>query len=150
MGTLLAHATEVSQEQAEATPVKGVASLEDTLTHIVTAERYWLSNWKGAERPSLPWPENIAEVADRWMTLQADARVFLASVEEVHLDRMLTLREPIGGGRETLAAGIIHVLLHAAQHRAEAAVLLSDFGRSPGELDYIDFLEHREALLSRT
>ena len=43
----------------------------------------------------------------------------------------------------------MHVLLHSAQHRAEAAVLLSDFGRSPGELDYIDFLEHREALLSR-
>ena len=42
MGTLLAQAAEVSQEQAEAMPWKGVASLEDTLTHIVTAERYWL------------------------------------------------------------------------------------------------------------
>ena len=91
----------------------------------------------------------MAEVADRWITLQADTRLFLADLQESELGRMLTLREPIGGGRETLAAGIMHVLLHAAQHRAEAAVLLSDFGRSPGELDYIDFLEHREALLKR-
>ena len=147
MGALLVHASEVSQEQAEAMPWKGVASLEDTLTHIITAERYWLANWRGVERPHFDWPESIAEVATHWMSLQAETREFLASLEDDNLDRMLTLRQPIGGGRETLAAGIMHVLLHAAQHRAEAALLLSDFGRSPGELDYIDFLEHREALL---
>lgn len=149
MGTLLAHAADVSQDQTEAMPWKGVASLEDTLTHIITAERYWLANWRGEERPHFDWPESIAEVADHWIALQADSRAFLASLEEAELGRMLTLRQPIGGGRETLAAGIMHVLLHAAQHRAEAALLLSDFGRSPGELDYIDFLEHREALLRR-
>ncbi|MCY3881795.1 MAG: DinB family protein [Chloroflexi bacterium] len=149
MGALLAHAEEVTQEQAEAMPWKGVASLEDTLTHIITAERYWLANWRGEERPHFDWPESIAEVAAHWMALQAETREFLASLEDDNLGRMLELRQPIGGGRETLAAGIMHVLLHAAQHRAEAAVLLSDFGRSPGELDYIDFLEHREAMLSR-
>ena len=149
MGALLTHAADVSQEQAEAMPWKGVASLEDTLTHIITAERYWLSNWRGEERPSQAWPEDMAEVTDRWFALQADTRLFLANLQESDLGRMLALSEPIGGGRETLAAGIMHVLLHAAQHRAEAAVLLSDFGRSPGELDYIDFLEHREALLRR-
>lgn len=147
MGTLLVHAAEVSQEQADAMPWKGVASLQDTLMHVVTSEQYWLSNWRGAERPHIDWPETIAEVADHWVRLQAHSRAFLASLEDDNLGRMLTLRQPIGGGRETLAAGIMHVLLHGAQHRAEAAVLLSDFGRSPGELDYIDFLEHREALL---
>ena len=147
MGTLLAHASEVSQEQAEAMPWKGVASIQDTLMHVVTAERYWLCNWKGAERPHFDWPESVGDVAGHWMALQADTRTFLASLEDDNLERMLELREPIGGGRETLAAGIMHVLLHAAQHRAEAALLLSDLGRSPGELDYIDFLEHREALL---
>jgi uncharacterized damage-inducible protein DinB len=149
MGALLAHASEVSQEQADAMPWKGVASLQDTLMHIVTAERYWLCNWQDADRPHFDWPEHVGEVADHWMALQADSRAFLASLEEAELGRMLTLRQPIGGGRETLAAGIMHVLLHAAQHRAEAALLLSDLGRSPGELDYIDFLEHREALLRR-
>ena len=147
MGTLLAHAAEVPPEQAESMPWKGVASLQDTLMHIITAEQHWLSNWQGAERQHIEWPETIAEVADRWMSLQPRTRAFLADVNDADLERMLTLRQPIGGGRETLAAGIMHVLLHGAQHRAEAAVLLSDFGRSPGELDYIDFLEHREALL---
>lgn len=147
MGTLLVHAAEVTPEQADAMPWKGVASLQDTLMHVVTAEHYWLSNWQGVERPHFDWPESVAEVADHWMALQARTRAFLADVDDTDLERMLTLREPIGGGRETLAAGIMHVLLHGAQHRAEAAVLLSDFGRSPGELDYIDFLEHREALL---
>ncbi len=148
MGALQGLAREVPPEQAQAMPWKGMASLQDTLMHIVSSERYWLANWRGSERPSFAWPEDVSEVAERWMALQAETRVFLANVTEADLGRMLTLRQPIGGGRETLAAGVMHVLLHAAQHRAEAAVLLSHYGRSPGELDYIDFLEHREALLS--
>ena len=148
MGRLLARAAEVAPEQAEATPWEGVASLQDTLAHIVRAERYWLANWREAERQPFAPPRDVPEARDRWMALQAETRAFLASVTEADLRRILTLRQPIGGGRETLAAGVTHVLLHAAQHRAEAAALLSQFGRSPGELDYIDFLEHREALIA--
>ena len=42
------------------------------------------------------------------------------------------------------AAGITHVLMHSAQHRAEAAELLTRLGYSPGQLDYMEFLDMRE------
>ena len=36
---------------------------------------------------------------------------------------------------------LLHLLNHGTQHRSEAALLLTQVGRSPGDLDLIDYLE---------
>ena len=33
-----------------------------------------------------------------------------------------------------------HLLMHSMQHRSEAAVLLTQYGRSPGDIDFLFFL----------
>jgi uncharacterized damage-inducible protein DinB len=38
---------------------------------------------------------------------------------------------------------LVHVVNHGTQHRAEAAALLTSEGRSPGELDLINYAEEQ-------
>ncbi len=145
MDQILARALELPTDRAE-TPRPGGASLLETLAHIVTAEGYWLTNWQRRERFFRFTPDSIAHVARGWRTLQPETRAFLASLHDADLTGPLHLIGPVGGGRDILGAGILHVLLHGAQHRAEAAAILTEEGHSPGELDYLDYLDAREAL----
>ena len=39
-----------------------------------------------------------------------------------------------------LGESITQVFYHGVQHRSEIAVLLSSWGHSPGDLDYLTFL----------
>ena len=40
---------------------------------------------------------------------------------------------------------LVHVVNHGTQHRSEAAALLTDAGRSPGDLDMFDYSEELAA-----
>ena len=124
--------------------------LRDALAHIIIAERFWLARWREETRPN--WlnllDEPVAASAARWPLLQASTRAFLAGLDEAATERLYRLQSPMGGHEALpLWKMVTHVILHAAQHRAEAAVLLTAAGHSPGELDYIDFLGAREEMI---
>ena len=143
---VLARALEVSPERAAEVSRPGMLSLRDTLAHIVSAEGYWLARWQVRERYVRFRPDSVASVAAGWMPLQAEVRAYLAGLEPVDLNRQLA-RYPHPRDRRTLGAAITHVLLHGAQHTAEAAELLTQLGHSPGQLDYMEFLDLREHAL---
>lgn len=142
---ILGQALEVPQDDA-IRPWGAVGSLVDILDHAVTAERAWLTRFQARERAMWTGAGAASDVRDRWIPLQAEARAFLAGLEPADLGRPLA-RNPKPGDRGTLGAAITHVLMHGAQHRAEAAELLTQLGHSPGPLDYMEYLDELERAL---
>ena len=85
----------------------------------------------------------FASLRERWMTEQREMRAYIDNLTEERLNS--TIRYVIPGAvRERV---VWHILLdvtyHATQHRSEAAVLLTEYGQSPGDFDFILFLSER-------
>ena len=143
MDRLLARALEVPPDLAAEPGRPDGLGLRDTLAHIVSAEGRWLARFQRRDSHVRLRPDSVASVAAGWRGLQAEFRVFLADLEPADLGRAI-VRDPGPRDRGTLSAGITHVLMHGAQHSAEAAELLTRLGYSPGQLDYMEFLDLRE------
>ena len=71
-------------------------------------------------------------------------RGFLATLSPADPARAFP-QYPAPRDRHTLGAAITHVLVHSAQHAAEVAELLTQLGHSPGDLDFMEFLDETRA-----
>ncbi len=85
-----------------------------------------------SELAPLPTPE---ELIAWWETEWAAMDAWLATLDDAFL-----AREDEG---VPFARMLQHLANHGTQHRSEAAALLTQAGRSPGDLDMIDWLEAR-------
>jgi uncharacterized damage-inducible protein DinB len=86
----------------------------------------------------------VAALVQRWQAEEADMRNFLASLQDDDLTRIVSYTLDSGEVRERVLWHCLHhVVNHGTQHRSEAAVLLTDYGQSPGDLDFTVFLNEK-------
>jgi uncharacterized damage-inducible protein DinB len=145
---ILDAATLVTDEQFTAPTRFPMGSLHRTLVHMLAAEVYWLDWWQ--EKPPLPFLTveelpDVATIRARWGQLETDLCAALLILDERNLDRSVSHTVPRFGidYSAPLWLMILHPTYHGAQHRSEAAQMLTEYDRSPGNLDLPVFLNAR-------
>ena len=120
----------------------GERGLGGILVHHLGASQRWRIGFQSQGAEEGPSPEDeplptIGELRDRWEAEWAAVDSWLPTVTD---DFVGLVFEGV-----PVWQMLVHVVNHGTQHRAEAAALLTAEGRSPGELDLINYAEEEAA-----
>lgn len=143
-GRILDAAEHFSEAQLNTPTQNGHGSLRGTLVHILGAEWMWLSRWQRVS-PTATLREDdfptLEAIYNRWRLEEQEMRAFLATLREEDLAGVVQYTNTKG---QVYAAPLwqmmAHLVNHGTQHRSEMAVMLTELGRSPGDLDLLVFL----------
>jgi uncharacterized damage-inducible protein DinB len=155
---LLAACAEVTPEQYAAPTSIGTGrgGLRETMVHMldniwqqrITLQGYYrepLENEAAYDATELhedAFP-TLAALHERWGIERREMRAYLDTLTEETLNSTIRYRIP-GVVREHLVWHIlVDVIIHATQHRSEAATLLTGFGQSPGDFEFTMFMNER-------
>ncbi len=125
----------------------GSGSIREILAHTAWAQWTWLGRWQGAApRPRWDAAEfpSVASLRARWNGVEEETHDFLAGLEEGDLARVFSYVNSRGETwRYPLWQALLHQANHATQHRSEAALLLTQCGSSPGDLDFLIYVDEQ-------
>jgi uncharacterized damage-inducible protein DinB len=130
---------------AQLTEATGASeSIFDLLHHLVDVQRTWLARAQQTVAPPLDqaaW-STLAALQDAWRSIDEANQMYVAGLQADNLAKTVRYTnakgEPQAYPRWEI---LLHQALHAAQHRSEAALLLSRLGHSTGWLDYLIYID---------
>ncbi|MDV6032915.1 MAG: DUF664 domain-containing protein [Phycisphaera sp. RhM] len=125
----------------------GCGSIRKSLLHLMNADRWWVENWNGRQRPFPQSAPDTPLVAIRkaWAKVAKQRNEFLAGVDSTAAMEVVTI-EPDGPPTAfRVGESALHLALHGTHHRAQVINMLR---RSGGRIRNLDML-YWPALSSR-
>lgn len=102
--------------------------------------------WDGSDELTEADLPTLDALNKRWQAEEQAMRAYLDGLHDEDLNGFLRYRVPEGFVRErVLWHCLVHVVNHGTQHRSEAAALLTNYGQSPGGLDFTAFLNEAQS-----
>lgn len=142
MARIFAAAGGLSDEEYHADTGASHASLHALLFHMLRVAATWRGVVTAPDQlPPVLAPEDHPNLEMIRMAWEREDQAFTALIEglsEEELAATIQVSHPRYGTQATTRAfPVVQVVLHDMQHRSEAAHILSSYGRSPGDLDFI-------------
>ena len=135
-------------EQLDATGNIPHGSIRATLLHLLDVHRGYLSWWDGSLTAQEAYARtlepadypDLAAIRGLWQEIIAQTRAFTRSLTDEGVARYYSSEAPDGSEFGfPLWQMMAHIINHSTQHRSEIAIMLTDAGCSPGELDMIHY-----------
>jgi uncharacterized damage-inducible protein DinB len=119
--------------------------LQGTLVHTVFAEWLWRQRWEGTSPVIRFKPEEfptLESLCARWAEEEKQLMEFVDRLTDERLNSVLHYTNISGKPlTKILWQAMAHVVNHGTQHRTEAAAMVTELGHSPGDIDFIYFLD---------
>lgn len=134
-------AANVSPEQYFA-PTRFGRSLHETLFHILRTQVGWRTMFEfgteGRVRLETEDYPTLDAISAGWPEESAAMWRYISDLNEEVLATARHFTDPRYGDTDIIPWHMLmHVVMHGAQHRAEAAQMLTEYSQSPGDLDFI-------------
>jgi len=142
---ILRQVARLSQEQFDAALGYSWGGVRGTLIHVLGTELTWRSRWRGDSDAALTQPDLSTSdaVAAAWEENRAAMRAYLATLGADDFDRDIAYTRQGQRYSHPLWTQLAHVVNHGTQHRSEIAVMLTNYGYSPGDIDFSLFMRER-------
>jgi uncharacterized damage-inducible protein DinB len=113
----------------------------------MSSEWIFLERWRGRSPRAMlnaaDFPD-LASIRRHWDGIERGTQAFVAELSDAHLIRDVEYTNTEGEHwTYPLWQQMMHQVNHATQHRSEAAVMLTQFGHSPGWLDLLYYIDLR-------
>ena len=150
---ILDTAEKITPEQLVAPTSCSYGSLHGTLVHTLDAEWGWRLRLQGQPADGELKPADfptLVSLRQRWDEDETDMWRYIDGLSDQDIAGIIGY--PIGDGvirERPLWHCLYHVVNHGTQHRSEAAAMLTDYGQSPGDIDFTVFLNERKARLEQ-
>jgi len=145
---ILNAASELTTEQYLAPAAFSYGSLRETLVHTLFAEWLWRRRWEGYSLNERLIPQGFPTFETlrlRWEKEENALMTFVENIQEAALGRTILYRTTDGQARENILWHLmVHLVNHGTQHRSEVAAMLTEFGHSPGDIDFIFYLRETQ------
>ena len=148
---ILGASTDVTQEQFLATASFPFGGLRGTLLHILDTEWGWRALFQSIDAATELKEDDFPTVAaleSHWKEEERAMHAYLAHLSNDDMESHLRYTTDTGIKRDRILWHcLLHVVNHGTQHRSEAAALLTEYGHSPGDLDFTVFLNEVNPLV---
>jgi uncharacterized damage-inducible protein DinB len=146
---ILEAAQRVPEAFVDASPVT-IRDLRATLVHELDVEWSWRERLEQPEPPRAFGPAEtelapadyptLDTVAEHWQRDESAMRAWLGQLTDADLATPWELESP---GGHPLWQHLVHLYTHGVQQLSDAAVILTRAGASPGELDFLEYVQER-------